>query len=199
MTELQQNRYDQLLRRVGGLIGAKSMVNDALTELFPMVDVEDLKAELALISGSRLAFSSTFQLADPVDLNHSQLFNPTDSNNLIVLERLDIRASIAQNIEYQLATVALADFTANHALRDTRLGIPTAPVGQVRSVEQAGGLAQFGLIWEDTNGKTIEDKRGLFVLAPGTGLTIATTVANADFIVSYLWRERVAETSELQF
>ena len=39
MSQLQQSRYDQLLRRVGDLKGPGSKVNDVLHELFPMFDL----------------------------------------------------------------------------------------------------------------------------------------------------------------
>ncbi len=44
--ELQQNRYDQLIRRVGGIIGPGSKVVEALGELFPVIDVENVPGEL---------------------------------------------------------------------------------------------------------------------------------------------------------
>jgi len=200
VTELQQNRYDKLLRRVGGLIGAKSMVNDALGELFPMIDVETLNAELGLLSGWRLGFSSQSAAASAGDQNLIQLFNPADSGMLVVLERADFRNSVSQIIEYGLATTGLANFTANHALRDTREGILVQPVGQVRDVQQVASIASFGqfLLQADVT-FTMEEKAGLFVLGPGTGVTFSTTVVNTTSLIQFLWRERVAQASELQF
>ena len=200
MTELQQNRYDKLLRRVGGLIGAKSMVNDALGELFPTLDVETLNAELMLLSSWRLGFSSTAQSPLAANLNHSQIFNPAGSGGITILERVDVLTKTAQEIRFALATAGLTNLTANHALRDTREGILSQPVTQIRDVQQVGGIAQFGIVTlEAAVNFTLEDKNGLFVLGPGTGVTFATTALNTDLQVTYLWRERVAEASELQF
>lgn len=200
MTELQQNRYDKLLRRVSGLIGPGSMVNDVLTELFPMLEVESLNAELGLLSSWRLGFSSTGQGPLAANLNHSQIFNPADSGTIVVLERVDLISVTRQQIEYALATAGLTNLTANHALRDTREGILAQPVAQIRDVQQPGGLPQFGFVEiQPTTTFTLAEKKGLFVLAPGTGVTFATTIVNTTFQVSYMWRERVAEESELQF
>ena len=200
MTELQQNRYDRLLRRVGGMIGPGSMVNDALTELFPMIDVESLNAELSFLSDWRLAFGSTLQSASVGEQSLSQIFNPVDSGMLVVLERVDILTNTDQNIEYGLSALPLTDFNANVAMRDTRPGILRLPVTQLREVQQAGSIATFGLLFVlDLGTFTMEEKKGLFVLAPGTGLTFSTTTANTSFNVTYLWRERVAEPSELKF
>ena len=200
MTELQQNRYDKLLRRVGGLIGAKSMVNDALGELFPMIDVETLNAELGLLSSWRLGFASTTQAALAANFNLSQIFNPAASGAIVILERVDFASDVSKQIRFALATAGLTNLTANHALRDTREGILVQPVTQIRDVQQVGGIAQFGsLNIQPGVNFTLNDKNGLFVLGPGTGVTFATTIVNSSLDVNYLWRERVAEASELQF
>ena len=200
MTELQQNRYDRLIRRIGGLIGPGSMVNDALTELFPMIDVESLNAELAFLADWRLAFGSTLQSASAGDNSLSQIFNPADSGMIVVVERVDILTNTDQNIEYGLSAIPLTNFTANLAMRDTRPGILELPVTQLRDVQQVGSIATFGLLFAlDLGTFTIEDKKGLFVLAPGTGVTFSTTTVNTSFNVTYMWRERVAENSELNF
>ena len=200
MTELQQNRYDRLLRRVGGLIGAKSMVNDVLGELFPMIDVENLNAELALLSGTRLGFSSSTQGAIVGSFNHSQLFNPANSNVLIVLERVDFQSNSTQIVFFQITPIALTNQTTNSVLRDTREGLTARMVGQVREVQQVAPLTRtgaIGVVADETF--TLDDKRGLFVLGPGRGLTFATSTNNTSLVVNYLWRERVAEVSELNF
>jgi len=54
VTELQQNRYDQLLRRVGDLKGPGSKVNDVLQELFPTIDVENVPGELLFLMGTHI-------------------------------------------------------------------------------------------------------------------------------------------------
>ncbi len=200
MTEIQQNRYDQLIRRVANIVSPGSMVNDALNELFPMIDVENLNAELALLTGWRLGFSSTAQNALAANQNLVQLFNPADSSLLVVLERADFRNSVSQIIEYGLATAALTNFTANQAMRDTREGILTSPVAQLREVQQVASIAAFGqfLLQADVT-FTMEEKAGLFVLAPGTGITFSTTVVNTTSLIQFLWRERLAEPAELNF
>ena len=198
--ELQQNRYDQLVRRVGGLIGPGAKVGEVLAELFPMLDVETLNAELSLLSSWRLGFSSHNAVAAAGDLQLIQLFNPAGSGNLVVVERVDMRVDSDQFVAYAMVNAALATLAAQHDVRDTREGIQLPPIGQVRTVSQVGGIADVGLIFVQTNiNATIEDKRGLFVLAPGTGVTFVGSVANTGLAVSFLWRERAAEASELQF
>lgn len=200
MTEIQQNRYDQLVRRVANIVSSGAIVGDALNELFPMIDVESLNSELAFLAKWKLAFSSTTQLASVGNNSHTQLFNPADSGMIVVLERVDLNTSAGQPIRYALADIPLTNLTANEALRDTREGITQIPVAQCRDVQQVGGLALFGvLVLQFDQTFTLEEKRGLFTLAPGTGVTFATTVTNTELTANYLWRERVGEPAELNF
>ncbi len=200
MTEIQQNRYDQLVRRIANIVSPGSMVGDALNELFPTIEVETLNAELSLLLSWRLGFASQNKLAVAANLNHIQLFNPVGSSHIVVIERIDIRVDADQFVNYALSNLALTNNTSNHALRDTREGILPLPIAQLRDVTQVAGIASFGLTFVQTNIiQTLQDKRGLFVLAPGTGVTFATTALNTGLMCSLLWRERVAEPAELNF
>lgn len=200
MTEIQQNRFDQLIRRVTNIVGGGSQVNDTLNELFPVLEVETLNAELAFLAKWRLAFSSVSHLASVGDVNIAQLFNPVGSGVLVVLERIDLRAGAAMNIEYTVSNTPLTNFTANQAMRDTREGILMQPLGQCRDVQQVASLAQFGLFFvEAAVTFTMQDKRGLFVLEPGSGVEFGTTVANVASLIGFQWRERLAEPAELNF
>ena len=118
----------------------------------------------------------------------------------MVLERVDIFVDTGLIIRYGLSTTPLTNFTANLAMRDTRPGILNVPVAQVRDVQQAGGIAAFGQLEVQANKNiSLIEKKGLFVLAPGTGVTFATTVVNQASFFSFWWRERTAEPSELNF
>jgi len=200
VTELQQNRYDKLLRRVGGLIGAKSMVNDALGELFPTIETETLHAELLLLSDWRMAHGASSLGVSAGDINKTQLFNPVDSGNLIVPTGIRISSPTTDEMRYLLSAVPLDDLNTNMELFDSRLGVATIPLGQVRSEQTVGGVANFGIVFVDANVSfQLDIPYGMCVLAPGTGLIVSHTVVGTPLIVDYQWRERVAEQSELQF
>jgi len=176
------------------------MVNDALNELFPVIDVENLNAELSRLSGWRLGIGAIQQNALAANFNLCQLFNPVGSGMLMVLERVDYRSGVAQNIRYGSTATALTNGTAANVLRDTREGILVQPVGQVRDVQQVGGFATQGiLVCEAAVSFPLQDKYGLYVLAPGTGVTFAATTLNTTTTTSFQWRERVAEPAELNF
>lgn len=200
MTELQQNRYDQLLRRVGGLIGAKSMVNDALGELFPTIDVENLPAELQFLTGTKLGVGHSEQSASVGDFDLAQLFNPADSGNIVTPTLIMMRSTVSQSIRYAMSEVAMATNTNSTIQRDGRAGSSGNTVAEVREQQIATTLSAIGVIWTNTTDTTfIEDPSGLFVLSPGTGISFGTTASNVGFQITFHWRERPAQGSELAF
>lgn len=200
MTEIQQNRWDQLVRRVSNIVGGGSQVNDTLNELFPTLDVESQVAELMFLAGTRRGIATVQINATAAVLNHHQLFNPVGSGLLVTLTRVDIRDSAGQLVEFDTAVAPLTNLTSNPRLRDSRGPLTALPVAQPRNVQQAGGLPAVGSIIVQANvSLRIDDPQGLFVMAPGTGVTFATTVVNTSSQVMFWWRERLAEPAELNF
>ena len=197
MTELQQNRYDRLLRRVGNLIGAKSMVNDALGELFPMIDVENVPGELLALQPTDLGWCSTKLFATAAVRNHHQLFNPARSNVLLVVTTVTFNSSASSEFRFSNFIAALTTLAGNERRRDTRAGTLAGVVAQSRTAQDAvsGGL-DYRFQSTNTEGKTLTDSNGLAILFPGTGLTITSQTLNIDSTVSFMWRERVFEESE---
>jgi len=200
MTEIQQNRWDQLIRRTGNVVGGGSQVGDTLNELFPTIDVETIQQELAFLSGWQTYTAGVTSPALAANNSLHQLFNPVGSGKLIVLERLDIRSDSLQFCRYLTDAIALTNFVANPFVRDTRLPIATLPVGQIRNVQQAGTVSLSGIILVqiDVN-EVIEEKKGICTLRPGTGFTFASTTQNSSITTCWWWRERNAEPAELNF
>lgn len=200
MTELQQNRYDQLIRRVGGLIGPGSKVSEVISELFPMFDVENLPGELFLLGGTRLGFGSALQPGIAAERARVQLFNPVDSG--IIVTMTTVLFSVPAAAVVRLVSTINPESTAVASIvRDTRLGVTTATVAQVRAASEVAVLAANGGEFTSQANvlNRITDPNGIIVLGPGTGLTITNTLANSSLTVTYFWRERSAEASELQF
>jgi len=176
------------------------MVNDALNELFPFIDVETLSLELQYLSTWRPGFGSINHAASAGNLNHAQIFNPAESGMILVVTRVDIRVASTGIVRYEMTGTPATLFPVIGQLRDTRTSIADRPVGQVRNEVIVGGLAAIGQWFLLTNVQdTMADPRGLFVLVPGTGVTFATTLANIASTVNFFWKERVAEPAELNF
>ena len=198
-TEIQQNRYDQLLRRVGGLIGPGSKVSEVLSELFPVLDVENIPGELLRLGGIRLGMGAQVMPAVSAEIGKIQLFNPADSGLLVTLTTIICTVSTAdQEIRFAVVNSALTTNVGNTPFRDTRDGVALSTVAQVRSLSSAAGIGRHFAFFALKNvPQQFNDSNGIVVLAPGTGLTIATGATDRQLTVGFMWRERVAERSEL--
>ena len=200
MTELQQNRYDQLIRRVGGIIGPGSKVSEVISELFPMFDVENLPGELFLLGGTRLGFGSALQPGIVGERSRIQLFNPADSGIIVTITT--ILFSVPNVAVVRLTSTINPESTSVASLvRDTRLGVTTTTVATVRAASEVAVLAANGGEFTVASNvlNQITDPNGIIVLGPGTGLTLTNTLGLSSLTVTFFWRERTAEQSELQF
>jgi len=198
VTELQQNRYDQLLRRVGDLKGPGSKVNDVLQELFPTLDVENVPGELLFLMGTRIGWGATAKSPTAGKKAGIQLFNPLDSGQLIVVSTMFIFSSSTGNGSLALTETALATNTAIPRLRDTRIGFTPAGVAQLRTSPDAVPGSSMLIQVSSLFTLPITDGNSICVLSPGSGITcVGDTDQNIK--VTFLYRERIAEPSELNF
>jgi len=200
MAEIQQNRWDQLVRRAANIVSPGSMVNDALAELFPMIDVENMPGELLYLSGTRICLGAERDVASAGNNHLHQVFNPADSGQIITVTDVIFSSDTAQRIRFALQTFAFASLTSNQAVRDSRTGVIERPVGEIRSVTQAAGIPAFGEVQVAANlpfHLTVQND--IAVLLPGTGLSVATTTLNTEFITSWFWRERQTQAAETNF
>jgi len=199
-TELQQNRYDQLLRRVGDLKGQGSKVSEVLSELFPTFDVENIPHELFLLSGARICAGSATQAAVASQRSRIQLFNPAGSTALVTVTGFSHFSGTANIMVMGLVSVALATTVVTERDWDTRLGILSSPIAQIRQTTNvAAGPSSFNIRTDASANQFIQNQKGIAVLAPGTGLEFTCGINNTAMTIGLFWRERQAEPSELNF
>jgi len=198
MTEIQQNRWDRLVRRVAGIVGGGSQVNDTLNELFPTIDVENVPGELLALASTRLGTCSARLVPSVGEVNHHQLFNPAGSGLLLAVTLVAVTALTATPIRFSNAISAAPTLAGNERRRDTRAGTLADLVAQQRTDQSVvlGGL-DFRIWVEPGITRFVRDSNGVAILFPGTGLTITTNVTNIDSTVGFFWRERVFEPSEI--
>lgn len=198
--ELQQNRYAQLLRRVGGLVGTFSAVNEVLGELFPVLDVERSPGELFWLGGKRLCWGSASVTAGAGFRPRVQLFNPLGSGKIIAISSCYVSALTTQQLNWQLANAGLGTGVGTELFRDSRGGISGRPTGQIRTqspVAAVGASGSMIVLANETN--TLEDENSVAVITPGFGLSVGGTTVAGTISVSFNWREREVEQSELNF
>lgn len=198
MTELQQNRYDALLRRVGDLKGPGSMVNDVLQELFPTIDVENVPGELLFLMGTRIGWAFTDKSPTAGKRTGIQLFNPLGSGQLITISTVRISTGSTGTVSWGLTEIALATNTGIPRLRDARIGTNARGVTELRTSVDAVALSSGGGVLNSITPFVLEDGNSVSVLIPGAGMSVIGSV-DQNIQVAFNYRERVAEPSELTF
>ena len=197
--EVQQTRWDRTIRRVSGSIGPGSRLGETLGELFPTMDVELVPGELLALGGTKLCCGMAESNNIAAQTSRVQLFNPLDSGNIITVTHVSVFAeTVLVFINHAVRQIALANDTSFNRFRDGRFPTPNRPVGQIRienSVAQTDPDQQFSV--NNTVTRFLEDVNGLAVLPPGSGYEFGTGSNNIAVSVSFRWRERPAEESEL--
>ena len=197
--ELQTARYDGLIRRVGGLLGGGSKVTESLSELFPMIDVENLTPELLILGGWRTAFTTKNVTGVVAQSSRAGIFNPLGSGLIVVVTDVFLDTDSAQVIAYSTSEVALTDDSFSGVPRDTRNGV-LVNTGAKVAEQNSGGTVQRGRIITSANATFQHTAtNGLAILRPGSGFEYGTVSANIRLGATFFWRERPALSSELNF
>lgn len=197
MTELQQNRYDQLLRRVGDLKGPGSKVNDALTELFPMFDVENVPLELLLLSGTRICMGVTATTAGGGAFFGIHLLR-NNAGSGVIARLIGVEVLMAAGIVVAGPTQNSGTLSGQRAFVDGRVfgeGTSLVTMADNNSLVQGSNFFQFRTN-ADLQGRLFPPG-GLAVISPGTSFSVGDGLPNVAVVVSWLWTERIAEPSEL--
>jgi len=197
--EVQQTRWDRIIRRVSGSIGPGSRVSETLSELFPVLDVERVPAELLLLGGTQVCMGQVQQSATVGEFSLAMLLNPVGSGNLITVTRVVVSTSSTQQCNAGI-TQNVFPTAGTQTIRDGRRGPAGVPVGQVLSAtSMAIGVNFFRFFSPNNQNAILEDPNDVAVLSPGSAFALGTLGTNADLRVGFFWRERPGEESELQF
>jgi len=197
--EVQQTRWDRLIRRVSGSIGPGSRVSETLSELFPVLDVERVPGELLVLSGTNLAFGAAVVTGAAGEIPNAILFNPAASGNVLTITGISVGSDIADRIRMELITGISGSGIATQAFRDGRLIDPNnVPVGNVRTLSnpsQLAGRVDFPVV-ADTP-VFVSDPNGIAVVSPDTSFRVGSVTIATTIVVTFFWRERPAQESEL--
>lgn len=198
MTELQQSRYDRIMRRVGDLKGPGSKVSEVLSEVFPVVNLEDIPPELLLLGQTIPGYGGGFITSIAGQGPTAQLFNPAGSSKLVTITDVHVAHDAVGTMRWGVSPPARGTVISTQQSLDTRMIVPNVPVAQVRqesAVALATATAQTRQL-ANTN-LHLSARNGLAVLAPGTGFEIGSAVLTSSLFYVFYWTERVAEPSEL--
>jgi len=176
------------------------MVSEVLSELFPVIDVENIPGELLLLGGTRLCIGSQILAGAAGQVARIQVFNPVDSNQIISISSVVVGTLSTQTIRYAVVETLLTSVIDTQAFRDGRLPRTSRPTGLIRSqssVAKTNANGQFRLLANTSY--TLEDHNTVAVVPPGTGFEVGADLVASQITVTFNWRERSVERAELQF
>lgn len=133
----------------------------------------------------------------------SQLRNPVGSGIIAVLERLGIRTNTASTsaitVGYQSGPAAIADLTTigSAGRIDGRIQPGSTMIPSTTTNGAVFVPAIFQLTVTGTESQLIVTPNQEVVFTPGSAISIFDNVVAETLTVSYMWRERVMEQSEL--
>jgi len=195
--EIQQNRYDRLLRRVAGIIGPGSKVSEVLSELFPVLDVESVPSELLILAGTRTAWGGGTVTGLAAEKPKMGLFNPAGSNTIITLTHVIASSPSASTFRWGINTNELSGLISTQIFGDTRNPLAQLPVGRIASESSAALANATGQQSVIARGPVhLSNPNDLAILRPGIGFEIGNNTNAAILFVTFYWRERPMETSE---
>lgn len=198
MTELQQSRYDSLMRRVGDLKGPGSKVNDVLEELFPVLDVEQVPGELLILAGTDLCVGAGSIAGAVGEVGRIQLFNPVGSGKIMTVTTVISSFTGNSTMRLGISVTPLTNGVGTETFRDTRRAGASQPTGQIRTVSSvafANATWQFAVL--ANRPQFIHDPNGIVVLSEGFGIDTSPADTVLFTLATFMWRERLAEPSEL--
>lgn len=196
--EIQQTRYDRMVRRVTGIIGPGSKVAQVITELFPMINVEDPPPELLLLGGTIPSFGGGTITGAAGEAPRAQLFNPANSGRLVTLTDVYFATLATTTVRWGVTTPAIGVTITTQTSLDTRLFTPARPTAQIRQTSSAALASATGQtrLLADTP-LHLHNANGVAILRPGTGFEIGISLLTGIIHYTFYWRERDAEASEL--
>lgn len=199
--EVQQTRWDRIIRRVSGSIGPGSRVSETISELFPVLDIERVPGELLVLGGVNICNGAASATGAAGQVPQIALANPADSGTLITVTQVAVFHDKAGGIRSVIQQGATGARVNTERFRDGRLISATAvPVGQVRTFASGSLLnQQVEFRVENVESVFFSDENGLAVLSPNSEYVFADNTITATMTVTFWWRERAAEPSELQF
>ena len=197
MSAINQGRWDALLRRVADLKGPGSKVSDALTELFPMIDVENVPAELLLLGGSRLCMATDLQAAGGAGFFSTCILR-NGSKTGVIARLLEI------NVSTTAPNITLGPTLNSDNSSGVRAFVDTRVFGEGTALRTQGNnnlLVVGSTFWvpnvDASNTFVFRPPVGIAVLGPGGSYQVTNNQDNVALRVNWLWIERAAEPSEL--
>lgn len=198
---MQVGRYNAILHKLLAMkegAPAPTLAPDIL----PVLVLESDRPEWAYLGGVALASAGAERAGVALQVAHLQIFNPVGSGALVIVNELVLASDNSAVIQWGVTPTAMATNETVGGAADTRLLSPIAVrnvAAQIRSDSTVGLLGMsytLGTIRVITNQGIVIPQD--VVLAPGTGLLVSNRAIAALLQVTFIWRERAFEPSEVR-
>ena len=199
MGRLQTARLDNFIRRWGSIKGGGSVLSETLGDVFPVLDLENLPAELRLMAGISMVAGSGSATGGVGDLAGLQLINPVGTGVILVLTKFHVRNSTAQAVSCGL-TDTLFTATINNRNLDSREEQNFN--GAARIGGSTNAAAQLGDFLVETRAnidRDVDVPQGIAVITPGHAFQLTASATNEVMRATFWSYLRLAEASELNF
>lgn len=207
VNEIQAGRYNANLTK---LLSMKegSPAPTLAPEILAAFVLESDRVEWGFLKAEHICLGATIQPAGVTTLAFSSIINPVGSGALVVIEQIWVSSNVSMDVF--LAIQKLGQPTGTDGLnknhRDTRSSTATgsnAAAGVVAVIIDGGNIPANALIVfanatirvDPTSGHTAPCE---IVLSPGFRIVLEAKTINAALCVTYFWRERTLESSELR-
>lgn len=186
---------NELLRRRFGVPGQSGPVLSIASDLFPVLHVGDrfMDADLARLAGTYLCEGARTDVAAAANNSSVQLYNPTGSGVVGVLEYVGVTLGAGGLIDlFYLGAPFVSDATALGYTRDLSQNRRTVlTLGDRTYVPGVTPVAQIS-----GTGSLQEIPLTPIVVPPGTGIQVTANPVNNLIRGLFRWRERALQSWE---
>jgi hypothetical protein len=196
---IQTARFAALVRRLFGIQGHVGL--QAIDDVFLTMPVTRDRIELDAMRGDFPLGAWRDSIAGGAgNLSNVQLVNPSDSGRLVVVDHLHYSPAVAVvNVGILRSTAVPARNGLTRDTRDYFFDIATGGLFQGRAVITTAQVAIPGVLpstaaFDRLDGHDIDGD--VCVLTPGHALVVEQTLANANVLAAFKWREHVLTSGE---
>ena len=200
MNNIQGGRWDQLLRKLFP-VKEKSIAPAIAPEIVPMVVVQKFEPEMYAIKNEFLAIAGQHRAATAANHTFFSLEMPSLSDVLVEVTSIHVYRlnGPGGSIQLRWLPTSSGGSAFGSGYRDSRRSqvisvaqtIPTVFSGAEPTII-GSRIGEYGLGLDE---KHVIDQP--FVLGPGAKLSVWSVQQNSDLGVTFHWREREAERTEL--
>ena len=198
MGRLQTGRLENLIRRWGSIKGPGSILSETLGDVFPILDLENLPAELLLPAGISLIATSGSATGGVAQLGGVQIQVPAAAGMIFTLTKFHVKTALVQAVSCGLRTPNAPAINSRN-LDSRQVQNFNGGLRLLGLTNTAGETGNFIVDTQATIDREVTVPRGIAVLTPGGAFQVTASITNTLIRATFFGYLRLAEPSELSF